>query len=70
MKYEEVLDEWIKQEGEKMRAGSGDDQFYVDQVGKYVNKQRKFWIDFMKFIENKILNYEALRARLEEVKKC
>ena len=51
MKYEEVLDEFIEIERTKCRTGSGDDMFYEQQVIDYINKQRKVWIDFIKFIE-------------------
>lgn len=54
MNYEEVLEEFIDVERKKMQMGSGDDMFYEQQIIDYVNKQRPFWIDFMKFIEKKL----------------
>ena len=54
--YEELLNEFIKIEKEKFRSGSGDDMFYEEQVIDYVDKQRPFWIIFIKFIEEKIKN--------------
>jgi len=51
--YGELLDEFIEVEREKFRAGSGDDMFYEEQVIDYINKQRPFWITFIKFIEEK-----------------
>ncbi len=46
-----LLDKFIEVEKEKVRVGSGDDEVYVKQIENYINKQRKFWIDFIKFIE-------------------
>ena len=53
-RYETLLEEFIDIEGAKTRIGSGDDAFYEMQIGEYVNKQRKFWITFIKFIEDKL----------------
>ncbi len=52
-KEEKLLNEFIEIEKEKHRAGSGDDEFYTNQIEAYINKQRKLWIDFIKFIEEK-----------------
>ncbi len=51
MNNKELLDEFIKVEKEKHRAGSGDDEFYANQIEDYVNKQRGFWMGFMSFIK-------------------
>lgn len=42
--YEKMLDEFIEFESWKLRTGSGDDQFYVDQLKEYINKQRPLWL--------------------------
>ena len=44
MDYEKLLDDFIEQQRERSRMGSGDDGFYEQQIIDYVNKQRKFWI--------------------------
>ena len=54
LNYEKLLDEFIEIEREKTRIGSGDDLFYEEQLMDYINKQRKFWITFMIFIEQKL----------------
>ena len=54
MNYEKVLDDWIKYQRKASQMGSGDDLFYEMQIEEYVNKQRSFWIDFIKFVELKI----------------
>ena len=61
---EKLLDDFIMQERMKFRAGSGDDMFYEEQIinyinkpivnkqiVKYVNEQRAFWLDFIRFIQ-------------------
>ena len=55
---EKLLDEFIEQEREKSRAGSGDDIFFEEQIINYVNKQRAFWLDFIRFIQEKSLPAE------------
>ena len=65
---EKLLDDFIMQERMKFRAGSGDDMFYEEQIinyinkpivnkqiVKYVNEQRAFWLDFIRFIQKKQL---------------
>jgi hypothetical protein len=54
MDYEKVLEEFINEERRKTRAGSGDDLYYEQQIEDYINDQRMFWIQFMKFIEKKL----------------
>jgi len=53
--YDKLLEEFIREEEDKSRIGSGDDEFYVNQIRDYINKQRKFWIDFIRFIEKRIM---------------
>ncbi len=53
-KEKELLKKFIEIERKKLRAGSGDDGFYEEQLIDYVDKQRPFWITFIKFIEKKI----------------
>ncbi len=48
--YSELLDEFVKTEKLKSYIGSGDDAFYANQISDYVDKQRKLWIGFAKFI--------------------
>jgi hypothetical protein len=50
-KYGKLLDKFIKEEREKMQAGSGDDLYYEMQVENYINKQRNFWLTFIEFVE-------------------
>jgi len=52
--YEAILDEFIMEERAASRAGSGDDMAYEQQIIDYVDKQRKLWIGFMKFIEKRM----------------
>lgn len=49
--YEFTLNEFIEDERDKSRMGSGDDMWYEQQIIDYINKQRPIWIEFMKFIE-------------------
>ncbi len=58
MNYEKVLDEFISEERKKTQMGSGDDMFYEQQIIDYINKQRHFWITFIKFVEKKIKEEE------------
>ncbi len=50
-KEDTLLEEFINIERKKTRRGSGDDLFYEKQVEDYINKQRPFWITFIKFIK-------------------
>ena len=52
MDYEKILDEFIERERAKVRAGSGDDMAYEQDIINYVNKQRKFWIIAIKEFMN------------------
>ncbi len=54
MNYQKILDEFIEIEKKRVRVGSGDDGAWEEQIVDYINKQRKFWIDFMKFMEEKL----------------
>jgi len=55
LKYDKLLEEFIREEEDKSRMGSGDDEFFANQIRDYVLKQRKFWIDFIRFIEKRIM---------------
>lgn len=71
--YEKVLEEFIWEERKKCQMGSGDDMWYEQHIIDYVNKQRKFWIEFMKFIEKKFATIaaqeiNALKQELETEK--
>ncbi len=45
----EILEEFIKREKEGCRIGSGDDGFYEKQIDKYVDEQRGFLLNLIKF---------------------
>lgn len=60
--FEEILDKLVKQDAESTRIGSGDDQYFVDQVHDYVNKQKKFWVNIIKQTYN--LGVEAGRIQV------
>jgi len=47
---EELLNEFKRIEMKKCCIGSGDDGYYTNQVDEYIDKQRKFWIEFIKFV--------------------
>lgn len=51
MNYEKALDEFIRQQADAQRAGSGDDQAYVDAVYDFAKKNRQMLIDFAKFVD-------------------
>lgn len=72
MDYEKVLDDFIGKEREKSQTGSGDDMFYEQQIIDYINKQRHFWITFIKFIEDKINSETSPNSQKIQsaVKKC
>ncbi len=54
MKEEEkILNEYVDKEEWGHRIGSGDDEFYVQQVIDYVNKQRPFLIALVRFVLDK-----------------
>jgi len=63
MNYEEVLDEFIEKEREKVRVCSGDDVAYEEAIIEYINKQRKLWIDFIEFILKKRGKAQVLELR-------
>ncbi len=52
-KFKNILKEFIEIEEKKLRIGSGDDEFYVNQINEYVNKQKGLWLDFTKFMMKK-----------------
>jgi len=43
---EKMLNEHIQRAFDASLIGSGDDMFYAQQAEEYVNKQRKFWIEY------------------------
>ena len=55
MNYEKILDDFVKEERKKSQMGSGDDMFFEQQIIDYVTKQRGFLVDFVKFVEKKVL---------------
>lgn len=63
MDYEKILDDFIREERKKSQMGSGDDLFYELQIENYINKQRPFWISFMKFIESEINSETSHNSR-------
>ena len=54
MEEKELLNKFIETERMKLRGGSGDDEFYTNQVVDYINKQKPLWLEFIKFIEKEI----------------
>lgn len=51
---EKLLNDFLEQRAWfAARVGSGDDEFYVNQISEYVNKQKKFWLGFAKFAYDK-----------------
>ena len=64
--YEAILDKFIEEERAKSRMGSGDDMAYEQQIMDYVDKQRKLWIAFMKFIEKKLKKEKVSLEWLEK----
>lgn len=54
-KYQGLLNQFIAQEREKVRTGSGDDGFYEDKIIKYIHEQRGLWIEIIKFTEKKLM---------------
>ena len=64
---EKLLDEFIEHEREKSRMGSGDDMFYEEQIINYINKQRAFWLDFIKFLQKRWLPADKA-VLIEDVK--
>ncbi len=61
MNRERLLDRFIEAERKRFRAGSGDDMFYEAQFMDYINKQRPFWINFIKFIEKELRKMKGER---------
>ncbi len=47
----ELLNEFIEIQKWNCRGGSGDDEFYVQQIEKYIKEQNLLWMDFIKFIK-------------------
>ena len=69
--YGKILNDFIEEERAKFRAGSGDDMFYEEQVMKYVNSQRGFWLAAIKkfladrqSLEAKLTSAEEERGKL------
>ncbi len=53
MNYDKLLQDFLKQEEEKVIVGSGDDQEWVDAIRQYVGRQKPFWKVFAKFVVKK-----------------
>ena len=72
MEEKELLNKFIEIERMKFRGGSGDDEFYTNQVVDYINKQKPLWLEFIKFIEKeikgeKIMDKEIIEKEIEEL---
>lgn len=60
---QKMMDDFIRIEADKTRAGSGDDEFYCEQVRSYINGQRLFWINAMKYFMEKGRKIEIRRQK-------
>lgn len=54
MKHGEILNKFIEIELRKCRAGSGDDEFYANQIIKFVDEQKLFLLQLIKFVEKEV----------------
>jgi len=48
-----LLEDFLEIEREKIRAGSGDDMFYEQQIIDFMNKHKWFLIELVKFVRSK-----------------
>jgi len=64
---QDMLDKFIKLEADKTRMGSGDDEFYCEQLRSYINGQRRFWLNAMEYFIEKGRKMER-RKRSQQVK--
>jgi hypothetical protein len=49
-KNERILNEFIEREMCNSMIGAGDDLYYANQIVDYINKQRKLWLEYTKFV--------------------